>query len=81
MTLEAAASENSSKFDNCNINCDSTALTITETPNPLTYSASGQAITYTYTVLTGDGEIKETYHCYRRQVWHNDYFKTVITLH
>jgi uncharacterized repeat protein (TIGR01451 family) len=36
------------------------ALTITKTPNPLTHSASGQTITYTYTVKnTGDMEIKE----------------------
>jgi uncharacterized repeat protein (TIGR01451 family) len=35
------------------------ALTITKTPNPLTYSASGQTITYTYTVKnTGNAEIK-----------------------
>jgi uncharacterized repeat protein (TIGR01451 family) len=35
------------------------ALTITKTPNPLAYSASGQTIAYTYTVKnTGDVEIK-----------------------
>jgi uncharacterized repeat protein (TIGR01451 family) len=35
------------------------ALTITKTPNPLTYSASGQTITYKYTVKnTGNVEIK-----------------------
>jgi uncharacterized repeat protein (TIGR01451 family) len=34
------------------------ALTITKTPNPLTYSASGQTITYTYTVKnTGNVEL------------------------
>ena len=37
----------------------SAALTITKTPNPLTYSASGQTITYRYTVKnTGNVEIE-----------------------
>jgi uncharacterized repeat protein (TIGR01451 family) len=36
------------------------AMTITKTPNPLTYSASGQTITYTYTVKnTGNVNILE----------------------